>query len=258
MGLHGLLLKYQTCVSSVCWGVLAPLRTKHQTHGPTDALRPCAARLCSTSRALSPGSVRLPGLRLKLMCRPSTDTLLTSSCRTRRTNSENGTLITRVSLSPSPRRPPMGHRRMRKNSMTRLNSSRTGCCILLLLLEPLPLLPLLLLSHANGFQLLLLLLVEGGGRGAGGGATCCVVLLGLLLLPVLLLLGSPSSLPAMALLALLLPLPKLLLLLLACPAAEPVLLLSLAALHTWPAVLLRARGPPGKGCLREASRSCMT
>lgn len=230
----------------------------HCDHDTTDA-RPhrlaAPLRHAFAPQKPSPGSVRLPGLRLKLMCRPSTDTLLTSSCRTRRTNSENGTLMTRVSLSPSPRRPPMGHRRMRKNSMTRLNSSRTGC-ILLLLLEPLPLLPLLLLSHANGFQLLLLLLVEGGGRGAGGGATCCVVLLGLLLLP-LVLLGSPSSLPALVLLALLLPLPKLLLLLLPCPAAAPVLLLSLAALHTWPAVLLRARGPPGKGCLREASRSCM-
>jgi hypothetical protein len=75
----------------------------------------------------TPERLRLPGLRLKLTCRPSTDTVLTSSCRTRLTNSLKGTLMTSVSLSPRPSRPPRGHRRMRKNSMSRLRTTRIGC-----------------------------------------------------------------------------------------------------------------------------------
>jgi hypothetical protein len=116
---------------------------------------------------------------------------------------------------------------MRKNSMIRFSSKRTGC-ILLLFFEPLPL--LLPLNHAKGFQLLL---AEGGG-GVGGGTSCCELpglLLCLLPVGLLLLPCSLSSLPP--LLALLLwALPKLLLPLLFGPAA-PVLLLSLAALHIW-------------------------
>jgi hypothetical protein len=118
---------------------------------------------------------------------------------------------------------------MRKNSMMRFNTKRTGC-ILLLFFDPLPLLLPLPCNHAKGFQLLLL--AEGGG-GAGGG-TSCWVLLGLLLclLPVGLLLPcSLSSLPPLPGL-LLWALPKPLLPLLLGPAAL-VLLLSLAALHIW-------------------------
>lgn len=108
--------------------------------------------------------------------------------------------------------------------MARLNNSRSGCCALLLLLEPLP--PLLL-NHAKGFQLLRLLLGEAGrGAGGEGGAACCVGVL--LLVPC-----SASSLP-LPLPEVLLP-PKLLLLPLVLPLGPvaPALLLSLDALHMW-------------------------
>jgi hypothetical protein len=82
-----------------------------------------------------------------------------------------------------------------------------------------------LLNHVNGFQRLLLFV--GWGRGAGGGVTCCGGLLLVVVLPCLLLLAcSASSLPVLLLPKLLLPPPLLL-----GPVA-PVLLLSLAALHT--------------------------
>jgi hypothetical protein len=83
-----------------------------------------------------------------------------------------------------------------------------------------------LLNHVNRFQRLLLFV--GWGRGAGGGITCCGGLLLVVVLPCLLLLlaCSASSLPVLLLPKLLLPPPLLL-----GPVA-PVLLLSLAALHT--------------------------
>lgn len=76
---------------------------------------------------LSPGIAVLLGLRLKPMFMPSIATLCTSSCLTRLINSENGTVTTTVSASPSPNLPPTGHIRMTKNSISRLNSSLMGC-----------------------------------------------------------------------------------------------------------------------------------
>jgi hypothetical protein len=127
----------------------------------------------STTRS-SPGSAKLLGFKLNDMCMPSTATLCTSSCLTHLMNSLNGTLMTSVSPSPRPMRPPTGHMRMRKNSMSKLSSNRTGCCGFKLLPKR--------CSHANGFQLLLL------GRLLGSSLPLPLLVLVLLLLAGLLLL----------------------------------------------------------------------